>query len=82
MKNCFYLKTNRNFCLKWIPFCDLDWSDPTHIKLKFSLESEVLQQLERHVQFKANLIDANGNWGINVNGTWSGAIGQIYYGVN
>lgn len=69
------------FLLKWIPFCDLDHSDPTHLKLKFSAESEILNLMEWYYQIKFNLIDCEGDWGMNFNGTWTGALGQVYYKV-
>ncbi|KAI2800319.1 hypothetical protein BLOT_013847 [Blomia tropicalis] len=66
---------------QWIPFCDLDHSDPTQVKLKFSAESEILKLMEWYYQIKFNLIDCKGDWGMNFNGTWTGALGQVYYKV-
>ena len=37
--------------------------------------------MEKHFHLKANLIDVKGDWGMEVNGTWTGAIGQVLNGV-
>lgn len=50
--------------------------------MRSSMESELLIGLQRQYNFRANLIDSNGSWGILVNGVWSGVIGQVYYGVS
>lgn len=66
---------------QWQPFCDLDRTVPGVTKFKFSMESELLSVLQAQYNFSSNLLFANDIWGAYVNGTWTGLIGDVYYGV-
>ena len=46
------------------------------------MELQLLSILEKRFQFRANLIDGHQQWGMQVNGTWTGVVGQVYNGVN
>lgn len=65
-------------CYQWPPFCDLQRHKNGSVSLRFSLEGELLKELQRKVNFRAHLIDSENVWGIqNVNGSWNGAIGSV-----
>ncbi|KAJ6221968.1 hypothetical protein RDWZM_000513 [Blomia tropicalis] len=64
---------------KWLPLCDLDFSDPTNLRFKHSTNAEMLNILERKYNFYSKLVFANQIWGQKVNGTWNGMIGNVVY---
>lgn len=82
---CFLLNllTSKFFSLQWIPFCDLNRLIKSHLKLKPSMEPEILNVLQKRYNFRAKLIDAHNIWGLaNENGSWNGLVGDVLYKVN
>ncbi len=45
------------------------------------MELELLKLLEKRYNFKTVFVDGYQQWGMKVNGTWTGVVGQVYYGV-
>ena len=45
------------------------------------IEGQFLDALKSHFNFSYKVVDCNNNWGSNINGTWTGVIGQVFYQV-
>lgn len=51
------------------------------MKLGFSMEGEMLRALQKEYNFGTTLVDGHDVWGILVNQTWTGVVGDVYYDV-
>jgi len=61
-----------------IPFCDIAKDEETgEIRTQYSLEIQILDSLKKRFNFTAALTNANQDWGILINGSWTGVMGQV-----
>lgn len=66
---------------EFMPYCGFKKTADNRLLPRYSMEMEFVKVLAKQFNFQFNLIDANQKWGTLVNGTWTGAVGQVYYGV-
>lgn len=45
------------------------------------MELELLKILQKRYNFRTYFIDGHQEWGVQVNGTWTGVVGQVLYEV-
>lgn len=64
-----------------MPYCHIERDKDGKLTARYSMEIQLLRLFAERYNFRYNLIDANQQWGMIVNGTWTGAIGQVVYGV-
>lgn len=78
----FSKRFKNNLTFQNLPFCDISTNENGETKTKISLEIEILHSFERRFNFTSSLVNANQDWGILVNNSWTGVIGHILNGVN
>lgn len=64
----------------WLPYCDIVKKPSGQLVLKFSMEGELIKELEDKFNFTINLIDGNNSWGIRRNGSWTGMMKKVIEG--
>lgn len=62
------------------PFC-LFTHHGKQIEKQYSVEMNLLATLEKQYNFRSQLVDENQSWGILINGTWSGSLGDVQSGI-
>lgn len=65
-----------------MPYCSFTKTENgTLIARGFSAEIELLKILAASFNFSYNFIDEKQSWGLLENGTWTGTVGSVFYGV-
>ena len=72
----YFLPKSKTLFLQHLPACVIS-RENGKLVAKSGLEIELLEMLKRKYNFSTNFIDGMQEWGVIINGSWTGIINQI-----